>query len=316
MDITRIVRPKKRMRLDKYLKLSGLGISRSLIQKLIQDGNVLVDGKPAKTSHILYPGQEIKLVYQKPEKFIPVPQDIPLNIVYEDHDLIVINKPSGMVTHPAPSNLKGTLVNALLYHCNLSGGTKTRPGVVHRLDKDTSGLLVFAKSDKAHRRLANQVERHLMRRIYVALAWGDFELQNGTIDAPIGRHLIEREKMAVTPLSSREAQTSFKVKERFGDITLLSLKLKTGRTHQIRVHLSHINHPIVGDSTYGGRRRYPYVKVQRFKDIMGIIKRQALHAAVLGFKHPASNDWIEFEAPLPQDMQNLLKYLKRTALSS
>ncbi len=312
-EIIRILRPRKRERLDKYLKEAGISLSRSKLQELIENGNILVNGTIVKPSHIVHKGEEIRVLYKKEAPFFIKPQCIPLDIVYEDEDLVVINKSPGMVTHPAPGHLEGTLVNALVYHCKLAGGTGKRPGVVHRLDKDTSGVIIFAKTKEAHLVLLKQIETRKIKRRYVAFAWGDFELKKGVIDAPLGRHTLDRKKMAVTPLSSRSAKTYYEVIERFGDITYLFLSLETGRTHQIRVHLEHIGHPVVGDSTYRGRKRHPYVDINRFKEIMSIIKRQALHARSLAFKHPRSGEELNFEVPLPKDMQNLLLFLRNTA---
>lgn len=309
-DIIRILRPRKRKRLDKYLREAGISLSRSKLQELIENGNILVNGAIVKPSHIVHKGEEIRVLYKKEPPFSIKPQCIPLDIVYEDKDLIVINKSPGIVTHPAPGHLEGTLVNAIIYHCELAGGAGKRPGVVHRLDKDTSGLIVFAKTEKAHLVLSKQIETRKMKRGYIALAWGDFELKKGVIDAPLGRHTLDRKKMAVTPLSSRSAKTYYEVIERFNDITYISLSLETGRTHQIRVHLEHIGHPVVGDPAYKGRKRYHYVDINRFKKIMLIIKRQALHAKSLTFQHPQSGKEVKFEAPLPQDMQKLLSFLK------
>ncbi|OYD17284.1 hypothetical protein CH333_01420 [candidate division WOR-3 bacterium JGI_Cruoil_03_44_89] len=309
-EITRILRPRKRERLDKYLKEAGISLSRNKLRELIENGNILVNGATVKPSHIVHKGEEIKVLYKKETPFFIKPQCISLDIVYEDEDLILINKSPGIVTHPAPGHLEGTLVNAIIYHCNLAGGTGKRPGVVHRLDKDTSGLIVFAKTEKAHLALSKQIETRKMKREYVALAWGDFELKKGVIDAPLGRYTLDRKKMAVTPLLSRSAKTHYEVIEKFGYITYISLSLETGRTHQIRVHLEHIGHPVVGDPAYGGRRRYPYVDIDSFKEIMSIIKRQALHARALTFRHPRSGREMKFEAPLPQDMQYLFSFLR------
>ncbi|MDI6839584.1 MAG: RluA family pseudouridine synthase [bacterium] len=307
---SRVVKPKEKIRLDKYLYKAGLGISRSQIQRLIEDGKVLINDKPAKSHTPLKAGDKVIVSYEKPERFIVEPENIPIDIIYEDQHLIVVNKPPGMVTHPAPGNLRGTLVNALLYHCQLSWQTdRTRPGVLHRLDKDTSGLLVFAKSDSALLKLTRQVETHRLKRKYLAFVWGKIERNEGTIDAPIGRHTIERKRMAVTPLASRSAVTHFKVIKRFTYITEIEVELETGRTHQIRVHLAHLNHPIVGDPTYGGRKRLPEVPIDEFNDIMQVMSRQALHAIYLRFEHPIYKREVEFEADLPEDIQNLLTYL-------
>ncbi len=308
-EITRILRPRKRERLDKYLKSAGIALSRSKIQKLIENEAILVDGKKAKASHIVHKGEEIRVLYKKKGPFSLKPENIPFDVVYEDDDLIVINKPPGLVTHPAPGHPSLTLLNAVLYHCTLAGGDRRRPGVIHRLDKDTSGLIVFAKRAEAHLFLSKQIETREMARGYIALAWGDLELKEGIIDAPLGRYTLDKKRMAVTPLSSRQARTYYKVIERYGDITYLSLSLETGRTHQIRVHLEHIGHPIVGDPAYKGRRRYPYVDLNRFTKIMSIIKRQSLHASTLSFYHPTSGEILKLSAPIPDDIKNLLLFL-------
>jgi len=311
-EFTRIVKPKSKIRLDKYLYKAGLGLSRSAIQKLIEEGKILVDGEPKKSHRILRAGEKVTVIYERPKKFHVEPEPLTLDIVYEDDDLIVVNKPPGMVTHPAPGNLHGTLVNALLYHTKLaSQDDATRPGVVHRLDKDTSGLLVFAKREKPHVKLAKQVEMRKIKRVYLAFVFGYFELDEGTIDAPIGRHTLERKKMAVTPLLSRSAITHFQVIKRFEHITYLRLRLETGRTHQIRVHLAHVGHPVAGDATYGGRKKPSKMDGEKFKEIIRIMKRQALHAASLGFEHPTLKKYIEFTIPLPQDMQELFDFLSK-----
>lgn len=311
---SRTVKPKwvakKKMRLDKYLHQSGLGISRSQIQHLIEKGNVLINGKPVKASHFLKLGDEVTVEYKKPEKFRVEPEDIPLDIVYEDKDVVVVNKSPGMVTHPAPGNLRGTLVNALLHHCDLAWRTdKTRPGVLHRLDKDTSGLIIFAKTDMALPKLARQVETRRIKRGYLAFVWGRIGVRAGTIDVPIGRHTVERKRMAVTPLASRAAVTHFKVLQRFNYASYLQVELETGRTHQIRVHMSHIGHPVIGDTTYRGVTKPPQVPQEVFNQITQIMRRQALHAAVLKFEHPVTKKELEFKASLPADMQKLLEFL-------
>jgi len=364
-EFIRIVRPKEKIRLDKYLYIAGLGVSRAQIQKLILDGKVLVNNQPAKPNTNLKLGDKVVVSYEKRTKFNVEPEAIPLDIVYEDSDIIVVNKPSGMVTHPAPGHPNGTLVNALLYHCELSpptgkmpvppqqnAGTEVqrpqtkdqrpktkdqslqiaghpseagqgagwvveqmahlRPGVLHRLDQHTSGLLVFAKTDIALVRLARDVELHKIKRKYSAFVWGKMELEEGTIDAPIGRHTIERKQMAVTPLRSRSAVTYYKRIREFKYITQLGVRLGTGRTHQIRVHLSHLNHPVVGDQTYGGRTRPQEVPINEFNKIMQIMERQALHAESLAFIHPISKKELSFQVPLPPDMQELEDYLSKT----
>ncbi|MCK4306729.1 RluA family pseudouridine synthase [candidate division WOR-3 bacterium] len=311
-EFTRIARPKEKIRLDKYLYKAGIGVSRTQIQRLILEGKVLVNDHPVKVHTNLNPGDKVVVNYEKPTRFKVIPEAIPLDIAYEDADVIVVNKPPGMVTHPAPGHPTGTLVNALLHHCDLSFQTeRTRPGVLHRLDQHTSGLLVFAKSDIALTLLARDVELHKFKRKYIAFVWGKMGLPEGTIDAPIGRHTIERKQMAVTPLRSRSAVTYFKTIKEFKYITHLAVKLETGRTHQIRVHLSHLNHPVVGDLTYDGRARPPEVPLEEFNKTMQIMTRQALHAESLAFIHPISKKEISLQAPLPPDMQELLDYLSK-----
>jgi len=242
-----------------------------------------------------------------------------LNIVYEDNDILVLDKAAGIVVHPARGNRDRTLVNALLYHCKslpLRQDSLIRPGVVHRLDKHTTGLLMFAKTDEALRGLGYQIEHRTVVREYACFAWGDFEAEEGTVDAPIGRHAIDRTRMAVTPFAARTAVTNYEVFRRYGVCTYLRIRLKTGRTHQIRVHMQHIGHPVVGDPEYGGRSAT--VITQRdhmtwFRDMLAIIKRQALHAARLGFNHPRTQKYIEFSSSLPRDMERLLFYLEEHA---
>lgn len=309
----------ERLRLDKYLAGLGLGVSRSQIHNLFEDGKILVEGHPAKPHHFVKRGEEVVITYAPLERLDIEPEPIPIDVVYEDPHLIVVNKPAGMVVHPARGNLRGTLVNALLYHCKTLARSDDfrRPGVVHRLDKDTTGLLVFAKSHKAHLGLAKQVEARKMERNYLVLVWGDMEVKEGRIEAPIGRHTIDRKRMAVTPFGSRAALTNFKVLERFGTATYLGLSLGTGRTHQIRVHLSYLGHPVVGDPTYGGRKIFGLQTLKGaslglFEEILSLISRQALHAAGLGFVHPVIGEHLAFTSSLPSDMEKVLGHLRRT----
>jgi 23S rRNA pseudouridine1911/1915/1917 synthase len=242
-----------------------------------------------------------------------------LNIVYEDEDILVLDKPAGIVVHPARGNRDRTLVNALLYHCRslpLRQDSLIRPGVVHRLDKHTTGLLMFAKNDDALRGLGYQIEHRTVVREYACFAWGDFEADEGTVDAPIGRHAIDRTRMAVTPFAARNAVTNYEVFRRYGVCTYLRIRLKTGRTHQIRVHMQHIGHPVVGDPDYGGRSAAVITQrdhMPRFRDMLAIVKRQALHAARLGFNHPRTRKYVEFSSSLPDDMEQLLFYLEAQA---
>ncbi|MFB5266231.1 RluA family pseudouridine synthase [Paenibacillus enshidis] len=286
-------------RIDKYLADRMTDVSRSQIQLWIGDGRVLVNGAAVKANYKLLENDRIELSIPEPESVEIVPEDIPLNVVYEDADVIVINKPRGLVVHPAPGHASGTLVNALMYHCHdLSGiNGELRPGIVHRIDKDTSGLLMAAKNDKAHASLAAQLKDHSVTRRYIALVHGNLSHDQGTVDAPIGRAAGDRKMFTVTDRNSKHAVTHFLVLERFGDYTLLELKLETGRTHQIRVHMKFIGHPLVGDPMYG-----------RSKGIR--MDGQALHAAILGFVHPKTRDYLEFSAPLPQDMEDVLASLR------
>lgn len=306
-------------RLDQYLVLSGVGVSRTRAARLIDEGRVLVNDKTVKPSYRVKPGDEVAAEFEPEPEITIEPQPMELNIVYEDSELVVIDKPAGLVVHPARGNRDGTLVNALLYHCRslpLRRDSLTRPGVVHRLDKNTTGLLVFAKTDEALASLGRQIAHRAVVREYLAFAWGDFELDEGTVDAPIGRHAIDRTRMSVTPFAARTAITNYQVFRRYNICTYLRLRLKTGRTHQIRVHLQHLGHPVAGDPEYGGRS--PSVIQHRdhmpvFRDILTIIKRQALHAARLGFNHPRTRRYIEFTSALPEDMERLLLYLERHA---
>jgi len=286
-------------RLDVWLTEKLTGVSRSRIQRLIEEGLILVGGRPVKASHKVRPGQKIWGEVPPPPSLKARPEPIPLDIVYEDEDLIVVNKPQGMVVHPAPGNESGTLVNALLYHCgDLSGmGGTIRPGIVHRLDKDTSGLLVAAKNDFAHRSLAAQIKARKVKRIYLALVYGEIKEPAGKIEAPIGRHPVDRQRMAVTFKNSRPALTYYRVLRRFEGFTLLEVHLKTGRTHQIRVHMAYLNHPVVGDALYGPKK-------QAFE-----VPGQLLHAAKLGFHHPRTGDYLEFMAPLPPAFRHVLELL-------
>lgn len=311
----------KAVRLDRYLICQGVNISRNRIQSMIQSGNITVNGNRSSPSYPVKPGDEIHIANNgNPiKRSRPKPEDIPLEIVYEDSELLVINKPAGMVVHPAAGNYQGTLVNALLHHSEkLSAvGDTQRPGILHRLDKDTSGLLLVAKTDQAHTGLARQLEARKIVRRYQAVVWGLMDEREGTIDAPIGRSAFDRKKMDVSAIRGRNAVTHYKVIEEFGIASHLELKLETGRTHQIRVHLKHLGHPVLGDSTYGGTgngvvRTYARENADLAKRILFLAERQALHAAVLGFVHPLSGKYLEFKAPLPEDMGMIIKALKGT----
>lgn len=286
-------------RIDKFIAEQLPDVSRSQVQLWIGDGKVLVNGQVVKSNYKLNIGDHIELSVPEPEAVDLQPEPIPIEVVYEDRDVIVVNKQRGLVVHPAPGHSSGTLVNALMYHCkDLSGiNGELRPGIVHRIDKDTSGLLMAAKNDKAHASLAAQLKDHSVTRRYLALVHGNLSHDQGTVDAPIGRDTNDRKMFAVTERNSKHAVTHFMVLERFGDYTLLELKLETGRTHQIRVHMKFIGHPLVGDPMYG-----------RNKGIR--MDGQALHAAVLGFVHPSSGEYLEFSAPLPEDIEDVLASLR------
>ncbi|MDP3803942.1 MAG: RluA family pseudouridine synthase [Candidatus Omnitrophota bacterium] len=289
-----VTEPDKGKRLDKFLVENLPKIySRTFIQKLISDNKVLVDGISTKRHHNLSAGAAIEVKIPEPTPSLIMAEEIPLDIVYEDKDLLVVNKPFDMVVHPAPGNYSRTLVNALLGHCkDLSGiGGVAKPGIVHRLDKDTSGLLVVAKTDEAHNALARQFKDKTTKRVYIALVKGFVQLDNGIIELPIGRSNRDRMKMAVNFENSREAITKYKVVKRFKGFTQLEVTLGTGRTHQIRVHMSYIGHPILGDVKYGSR---------------GNLKRPALHARMLGFIHPKTGKYMEFTSNLPDDMKELI----------
>ncbi|MFS8513407.1 MAG: RluA family pseudouridine synthase [Planifilum fulgidum] len=292
-------------RIDKWLvSLDGVTWSRMMVQAWIRAGRVRVDGREVKVNYRLKEGETVALSVPPVEEIHIEPEAIPLDIRYEDEDVIVVNKPRGMVVHPAPGNPRGTLVNALLAHCkDLSGiGGVFRPGIVHRIDKDTSGLIMAAKNDQAHQALAAQLKAHRVERIYTAVVHHEIPHDRGTVDAPIGRDPHHRQRMAVVHRTGKRAVTHFVVRERFRDATLIECRLETGRTHQIRVHMQYIGHPLIGDLVYGPRKsRYP-------------IRGQALHARVLGFDHPRTGERIRLEAELPQDMERLLAQLRAESL--
>lgn len=308
----------KPVRLDRYLICQGLNISRNRIQGLIQSGNITVNGRSSAPSYQVKPGDQVHLRQESTpiKRERPQPEDIPIEVVFEDRDLMVVNKPAGMVVHPAAGNYTGTLVNALLHHSNRlsEAGDGQRPGILHRLDKDTSGLLLAVKSDQAHAVLARQMAARKITRRYQALAWGLMEAPEGTINAPIGRSAFDRKKMDVSAIRGRQAVTHYRVLGEYKIVSHLELKLETGRTHQIRVHLKHLGHPIVGDATYGGTGKQVITTYARrdskaAEKILASINRQALHAAVLGFVHPVTGKYLEFTAPIPEDMQSLLDIL-------
>lgn len=295
-------------RIDAYLA-DVTELSRSAAAKLCDEGSVLLNGSPCKKRDTLKEGDTVTLELPEPEEYTVAAEDIPLDVVFEDEDIIVINKPSGMVVHPAPGNYSGTLVNALLHHCrdSLSGiGGVMRPGIVHRIDKDTSGLLVVAKCDLAHAELSALLEHHGIEREYRALVRGGFPEDEGTVDLPIARHPVDRKKMAVAPEGGKRAVTHYTVLERFGGITYLALRLETGRTHQIRVHMSHRGHALLGDPVYAPSTPTPF-ELRHAKLIDG----QLLHAAKLSFPHPRTGEQMTFEAPLPANFAKLLDILRR-----
>lgn len=286
-------------RIDILLKERLIDLSRSQIQKLIEDGNIKVNHKTVKSNYKTRFNDIITVDIPQPKPLEIAAEDIEIEIIYEDEDIAIINKPQGMVVHPAAGNYSGTLVNALLSRCtNLSGiNGVIRPGIVHRIDKDTSGILVIAKNDKAHRVLSEQIKEHTVNRIYIALVEGVIKEDSGAVDQPIARHPIDRKKMAIVK-NGRNAITHYKVLEHFKGYTLIEAKLETGRTHQIRVHMAYLGHPLVGDPVYG-------YKKQRFS-----LKGQALHAKTLGFIHPSTGNYVEFTSPLPEYFEKLLVILR------
>ncbi len=288
------------IRLDVYLSKMLEDKSRSFIQNLIEEGNAVINKISKKSNYKLKSGDKVELTIPSPAILDLKPEDIPLDILYEDKDVIVVNKPQGMVVHPASGVYEGTLVNALLNHCtDLSGiNGVSRPGIVHRIDKDTSGVLVVAKNDFAHNKLAEQLKNHSMKRIYIALAEGILKEEEGTVNQPLARHPVDRIKIAVIK-DGREAVTHYKVIKRFKSTSLIECRLETGRTHQIRVHMSFIGHPLVGDPVYG-------YKKQRFN-----LNGQMLHAKVLGFVHPATGEYMEFEAEPPEYFKKVIEILEK-----
>ncbi len=289
-------------RLDKLLTLEIPGYSRSYLQGLLKDGNVLVNGKSAKAS--LKVKEEDVVSFSIPDKILPdiVPENIPLDILYEDDDVLVVNKPKGMVVHPAPGHYTGTLVNAIMYHCgdSLSGiNGVLRPGIVHRIDRDTTGSVIVCKNDRAHQSIAAQLKEHTIVRRYVAICYGVPDKDDFTIVGNIGRDKNDRKKMAVVPDGTgKHAVTHVHVVRRFSQYAYVECRLETGRTHQIRVHMAHIGHPLLGDEIYAGSRKSPYR-----------LQGQCLHAMILGFRHPVTGEYIETAAPLPDYFQHLLEIL-------
>ena len=289
-------------RIDKYLSNEMSGFSRSYIQKLMKDGHVYVNGKAVKANYKL--AYDDMITVEIPDLVEPdiVPENIPLDILYEDDDILIVNKPKGMVVHPAAGHYSGTLVNALMYHCgeSLSGiNGVMRPGIVHRIDMDTTGSLLVCKNDQAHKKLAEQLKVHSIKRVYHAIVCGNLKEDSGTIDAPIGRHPVDRKKMSINYQNGREAVTHYQVLERFGDYTYISCRLETGRTHQIRVHMASIRHPLLGDNVYGPQKC-------PFK-----LQGQTLHAKILGITHPTTGEYMEFDAPLPEYFEDLLGRMRQ-----
>ncbi len=316
LEKIRIVVPAKQSkeRLDVYLTHQVQNATRTKVRNAIDAGFVLVNGKQVKASHAIAPGEVIDISLPHPPRPEAKAEDLPLNIVYEDDQLLIVNKSAGMVTHPAFGNYTGTLVNALLHHCNALStvNTEMRPGIVHRLDKDTTGLMVVAKNAVAHHLLAKQFSRRTISREYWAIVWGRFQQPKGTIDASLGRSKKDRKKVAVTA-EGKQAVTDYEVIKEFDFLSLIRLKLRTGRTHQIRVHLAHVGHPVFGDPTYGGRSHQwgglEGKRARLVQDLLKRIGRQALHAKTIGFVHPATKETVEFDSELPEDMQEILKLL-------
>lgn len=302
-------------RLDAFLATVLIDMSRSALQRLVAEEQIRVDGKVPRASMKLKGNESILVTIPPPVAATPLPEDIPLTVVYEDKDLIVIDKPAGMTVHPGAGAGSGTLVNALLAHCtDLSGiGGEIRPGIVHRLDKGTSGLLVAAKNDTAHRGLAEQFAAHSIKRLYWALIYGSPAEETGKISGIIGRHPTERLRLSGKARHGKQAVTNWRLLERFGPASLVQLRLETGRTHQIRVHLTEAGMPLLGDPLYPDGGRFNNLKDTRLKGMIGKLERQALHARVLGFIHPQSGQYLEFSSEPPEDFMGLLDYLRGTA---
>ena len=291
----------KNQRLDAFLASSLDGLTRSQATRLIESGEVAVNGRAVSKSYKLAGGEDIAVTLPEPEPVEAVPQDIPLDVVYEDADVIVVNKPSGMVVHPAPGHPDGTLVNALLYHCagTLSGiGGALRPGIVHRIDRDTSGLIIAAKNDAAHQYLSAQLADHTLARTYECIVVGKLREDRGTVDAPIARHPTDRKRMAVVA-GGREAVTHWEVIARYPGYTHVRCRLETGRTHQIRVHMAYIGHPILGDTVYGTKKEVPG------------LTGQCLHAVGLRFLHPRTHEVVELSCPLPEEFTRMLQKIRK-----
>ena len=302
MNIINLTARNSGERIDRFLSKDLENLSRSYLQKLLKDGDIIVNGKVVKANYKVSQGDEIQVSIPEPETPDILPENIPLDILYEDDDILVVNKPKGMVVHPAPGHYSHTLVNAVMYHCGerLSGiNGVLRPWIVHRIDMDTTGSLLICKNDHAHQILAEELKEHSITRRYHAIVHGNIKEDTGTVNAPIGRHPVDRKKMSTKAPNGRHAVTHYKVLERFGDYTYIECELETGRTHQIRVHMSSIGHPILGDTVYGPTK-CPYK-----------LQGQTLHAKILGITHPTTGEYMEFDAPLPEYFSDLLQRLRR-----
>ena len=288
-------------RIDKYMNILLGDASRTYIQKLLKDGNILVNGKICKANYKVQPGDEIFVDIPEPVEANVLPEDLPIDIIYEDNDFLIVNKPKDMVVHPAPGHYSGTLVNALMHHCkdNLSNiNGVLRPGIVHRIDKDTTGALIICKNDFSHNFIAEQLQVHSITRKYVGIVQGVLKDDEGIVNAPIGRHTVDRKKMAINHKNGKDAITHYKVLKRYKKYTYVEFQLETGRTHQIRVHMASINHPLLGDEIYN-HNKSPYK-----------LQGQCLHAKTIGFIHPTKKEYVEFEAPIPEYMQHLLEIME------
>jgi 23S rRNA pseudouridine1911/1915/1917 synthase len=299
-------------RLDTVIAARIPALSRAYVGRLIREGRVTVNSLTTKPAYVTRRGDVVRSEIPIPQPITCKPEPIPLAILYEDSEIIVLNKPAGLVVHPAAGHQSGTLVNALLYHCrDLQGiGGELRPGIVHRLDKDTSGTLVVAKNDTAHDCLSRQFRKRQVQKQYLALVWGDMKASAGVIDLPIGRHPVDRKKMSTKSRRSRSTETGWKIKEALSGVTLLELDLKTGRTHQIRVHCAATGHPVVGDAIYGGTKRWKDAPLRDVRHILRSVKRQMLHAWKLAFAHPRTGELMRLESPLPEDMASVLESLR------
>jgi 23S rRNA pseudouridine1911/1915/1917 synthase len=298
-------------RLDVFVTRVSLGLSRNQAQRLIEEGRVKVGGGLQKASYRLRPGEEIDISLPPPSPTELSPESLPLDILFEDDQVVAVNKPAGLVVHPAAGHREGTLVHGLLHHCgNLAGlGGPLRPGVVHRLDKNTSGVILVAKTDAAYRHLTREFKERLVHKEYRALVYGRMGEPSGTVDAPIDRHSRNRTKMGVVK-DGREALSSWWVERAFREVSLLKVIIRTGRTHQIRVHLAHIQHPVVGDRTYGGKRRVSAIQNPLVRARLDRIKRQLLHASAVAVKHPTTGEMLRLTAPLPEEMVSLVHFLE------